>query len=240
MQHRKCITDTRRWSDGGSSRELKVHELAHLGRLDLVVSRAHTNPDEVSYIDKYGRSVLHQVVRKKPPLRVVRQILSIYPGAIHQQDIYDRSLIDIALCYDASTDVLNYLESKRIELHNLPMIEESKEDTENNVEALTKPLYIAVDVPLDYQNRINKNSTSKNNNIKRKSINTKEEIIGPSKSNPSMQKVSHKDSRIRFKTFRLKSNKQLKNIPHRPSRIRSMIFRSKHQAPVLCKTSKSQ
>ena len=109
------MTDDERWSKSLSisSRELNVDALAHLGRLDLAITRVCSHPEEIKYRDKHGRSVLHQVMRKNPSLTNIQDILDLYPEVIYQQDSYDRSPVGIAICYGANSDVVEYMESKQ-------------------------------------------------------------------------------------------------------------------------------
>mmetsp|Transcript_11210 Transcript_11210/g.12812 ORF Transcript_11210/g.12812 Transcript_11210/m.12812 type:complete len:152 (-) Transcript_11210:236-691(-) len=112
------MTRNERWlnalnESNASSRELQVHALAHLGFLDLAISRARAHPEEIKYRDKHGRSVLHHVLRKNPSLSNLQDLLDMYPEAIDQQDSFDRSPVDIAICYGANSDVVEYMESKQ-------------------------------------------------------------------------------------------------------------------------------
>lgn len=104
-----------RWSNviSLSPRECNVNTLAHLGLLDLAISRARTYPEEIRYTDKHGRSVLHQAMRKNPSLENIQDLLDLHPEAICQQDSFDRSPVDIALCYGVNSDVVEYMESKK-------------------------------------------------------------------------------------------------------------------------------
>jgi len=155
----KAITsDTRKWSGASAcARELKVHELAHLGRLDLVISRAYKHPEEIQYTDKFGRSVLHQVVRKRPSLQVVRKIVNIHPGAIHQHDIIERTPVDIALCYDANIDVVNYLKYKCVQLkkyRNDSSVEEYKENGSDSDEVSVEQPHTALNFQINSETTI--------------------------------------------------------------------------------------
>jgi len=141
-----------RWSNviSISPRECNVNTLAHLGLLDLAISRARTYPEEIRYTDKHGRSVLHQAMRKNPSLENIQDLLDLHPEAIYQQDSFDRSPVDIALCYGVNSDVVEYMESKKM-LSQLP---HNNEDVVNAIaEKSSHVTRISADIVLDRESQ---------------------------------------------------------------------------------------
>eukprot|EP00592_Proboscia_alata_P014523 CAMPEP_0194395534 /NCGR_PEP_ID=MMETSP0174-20130528/124477_1 /TAXON_ID=216777 /ORGANISM="Proboscia alata, Strain PI-D3" /LENGTH=163 /DNA_ID=CAMNT_0039191481 /DNA_START=41 /DNA_END=532 /DNA_ORIENTATION=- len=148
------MAQNEKWHASASSKspnDLKVHTLAHLGHLDLAISRARRHPEEIRYIDRHGRSVLHQVMRKNPSLSNIQDLLDLYPEAIDREDSFDRSPVDIALCYGANSDVVEYMERRRSmsqqNLHTHEDVSNVTADNSTDVTAgnLTSRLFDSID-----------------------------------------------------------------------------------------------